>query len=108
MSFAFFVAFVSNKRDGNRTGLFTLSHCLGELAANVQCDVEALSVVDGVHDDEGVDRADPAGGNVSAVVHSRAVVDFKPELGLKKDIFFYPFAVGGWNMSEIKGLKRWF
>ena len=103
MSLAFLVAFVSDERDWNRAGLLALAHRFGQLGANQQRDVEALAVVDGVHDDEGVDRADPARRNVGSVVHSRTVVHFKPELRLQKNVGFYPFAVGSRDVSEIQG-----
>ena len=75
-----------------------MAHGLGEFAADVAGDFEALSIVDGVHDDEGVDGADPGGGNVSAVVHAGGVVHFKPEVRLQEAVFLDPLAIGGWNV----------
>ena len=103
MSLAFLVAFVSDERDRNCAGLFALAHRFGQLGANQQRDVEAVAVVDCVHDDEGVDRADPARRNVGTVVHSGTVVHFKPEFGLEKNVGFNPFAVGCRDVSEFQG-----
>ena len=55
LSFAFFVSFISNQRNRNRAGLLALAHCFGELSADLHRDFEAVSVVDRVHDDEGID-----------------------------------------------------
>lgn len=75
-----------------------MAHGLGEFAANVAGDVEALSVVDRVHDDEGVDGADPGGRNVGAVVHAGGVVHFKTEVRLQEAVFLDPLAIDSWNV----------